>query len=108
MNGLQIMLKREPAVIGTTVAAIMPVLILFGVNPKIGGAIATAFTVLIGLWIRSKVYTEETVTNRVEQAATSVAGQLGPDSIGPPGIIPQASQTVVDDVVAGVMAQAPG
>ena len=105
MNGFQIMLEKEPAVIGTTVAAIMPVLILFGLNPKIGGAIATAFTVLIGLWIRSQVYKKATVTNMVEDAATAVATQLSVDDAGNVGQILPPAQAVVDGVVEGVMAK---
>ena len=48
-------LKKEPALLGTMVAAILPVAIICGLDPETGGAIGTMITVLVGVWIRSKV-----------------------------------------------------
>lgn len=98
MKGLGIMFEKEPAMIGTTVAAILPVLILFGVNPKIGGAIATAFTVLIGLWIRSQVYSKASVANIVQDTATAVMTAATPQAVGKSGAVTVAGQTIIDEV----------
>lgn len=55
MRRLGLMLQAEPALVGAAVAAILPVLLILGLDPELGGALATAVTFLVGLWVRSQV-----------------------------------------------------
>jgi hypothetical protein len=64
MNQIGRMLKAEPAMIGAVTAAVLPVLLVFGLDPEVGGSLATAVTVLAGLWVRSRVWSPATMERK--------------------------------------------
>lgn len=96
------MLRAEPAMIGTAVAAIIPVLLILGLDPTTGGALATAVTVLAGLWIRSQVYSEAGMERKVVEAATAAVQAATPESVGPQGAVTDEGRDIVDRVVEQV------
>lgn len=75
-----------------------------GLIPGVWGkAIGVVLPLLGGQAVRQTVYSPVTVAEKVEQAATSVAGQLSPATAGEVGQIPVEAQAVVDGVVSGVL-----
>jgi hypothetical protein len=102
MKRFGLMLKSEPAMIGTAVAAIVPVLLVLGLDPTLGGAMATAVTVLAGLWIRSQVYSPAGMERKVAEAATAAVEAATPESVGPQGVVTSEGREIVDQVVEQV------
>lgn len=94
--------RAESARITSIVLAIAAAGLIPGVWGKLIGIV---LPLLGGQAVRQTVFAPDTVTEKVEQAATSVAGQLTPQTVGSSGSIPQAAQRVVNGVVAGVLGQ---
>lgn len=86
------------------ITSIVLALAAAGLIPGVWGkAIGVVLPLLGGQAVRQTVYSPVTVAEKVEQAATSVAGQLTSDIAGVAGqVLPQA-QAVVDGVVSGVL-----
>jgi len=68
-----------------------------------GKAIGVVLPLLGGQAVRSTVWAPATAQAAVADAATAVASQLAPDTVGPAGTVLPATQAVVDGVVAGVL-----
>jgi hypothetical protein len=102
MRRFGLMLKSEPAMIGTAVAAIFPVLLILGLDPTLGGALATAVTVLAGLWIRSQVYSPAGMERKVAEAATAAVEAATPEAVGAQGVVTAEGRAIVDQVVEQV------
>lgn len=96
--------KGDSARIFSIVLALAAAGLIPGTAGKIIGVV---LPLLGGQAVRATVSSPLTVATKVGQAALSVAGQLGQDTVGAPGLVPPAAQAVVDGVVAGVLGQTP-
>jgi hypothetical protein len=77
-----------------------------GLIPGVWGKlIGIVLPLLGGQAVRQTVFAPDTVAEKVEQAATLVAGQLSPQTVGVAGNVPQQAQVVVNSVVSGVLGQ---
>jgi hypothetical protein len=87
-------------------ARIMSIVLALAAAGLIPGSFGKALGVVLplvgGQLVRSTVFAPQTVALKVEQAATSVAGQLSANVAGAAGNIPPKAQEIVDAVVAGV------
>lgn len=68
-----------------------------------GKVIGIVLPLLGGQAVRQTVFAPQTVADKVELAATSVAGQLTSDIAGQAGQVLPEAQAVVDGVVSGVL-----
>lgn len=92
--------KMESARVMSILLAIAAAGLIPGVWGKLIGIV---LPLLGGQAVRQTVFAPDTVAEKVEQAATSVAGQLEGSTVGPAGQVPPEAQAVVDGVVAGVL-----
>lgn len=65
-----------------------------------GRALGAVLPLLGAGAVRKTVWAPATAVGAVQAAATSVASQLAPDTVGPAGTVLPAAQAVVDGVVA--------
>ena len=92
--------RQESALIIGIVLALVNASVIHGTLGRTLGAVLP----LLGAGaVRSTVWAPATAQAAVADAATAVASQLAPDTVGPAGQVLPATQAVVDGVVAGVL-----
>jgi hypothetical protein len=92
--------RAESARIMSIVLAVAAAGLIPGVWGKLIGIV---LPLLGGQAVRQTVFAPATVAEKVELAATSVAGQLSAATAGAAGQVLPEAQAVVDGVVAGVL-----
>jgi hypothetical protein len=94
--------RAESALIMSIILALAAAGLIPGVWGKVIGVV---LPLLGGAAVRQTVSSPFTVAEKVEQAATMVAGKLTATTVGSAGSVPQEAQKVVNGVVAGVLGQ---
>lgn len=100
------LLRDEPAMVRSTVAAVLSLALVLGLDPKLGGAIASLIIVIAGFWIRSSVYPQRAVEVLVNAGAQQTATDLAAADTGPGGQLTTTGAAVArqaaHEVLAGV------
>jgi len=101
---MKAVLRDEPALIGTGVAALLGLALVLGVDPKLGGAVGSLLTFMAGVWIRLRVYPQRAVTALVNAGAQRTATDLAAADTGPGGQLTTTGQAVAKQAAAAILA----
>jgi hypothetical protein len=98
--------RDEPALVGTIVSAAIGLGLVLGLDPTLGGAIASLVTVIAGVWIRASVYPQRAVTALVNAGAQQTATDLAAATAGDTGELTTTGEAVArqaaHEVLAGI------
>jgi len=100
---MKALLRDEPALIGTGVAALLGLALVLGVDPTLGGAIGSLLTFMAGVWIRLRVYPQRAVTALVNAGAQQTATDLAAAGAGDTGELTTTGEAVARQAAADVL-----
>ncbi len=103
---MKALLRDEPALVRSFVAALISLVLVLGVDPKLGAAVGSLLTIGAGIWIRASVYPQRAVTELVNAGAQRAVTDLAASQTGPAGVLTTTGEAVAaqaaSDVLAGV------